>query len=287
MKDDLINMFKEVRNYLLKDGLKHITIKQVNPKGRDVSTNFDITSEQICIDYAIEHKLPVTIHGEELGRTDINNKPSYILYIDPVDGSTNFKRGIEGSAVSIAGVKITDKSVSTENIEYALIGSIATGSYWYAQREEGAIYCGMFSRFKESPIRVSKNTDLNRSVIEMDLDYQLDETAGKQENAELKLNELYTASKLISRVKNLRRNGSTAMGLAYVINGAVDAYVDVREISTPENWLAAHLLVREAGGIFRDMKGKEIKEINMTKSYNYVCCNNQEILEQILETINS
>lgn len=89
-------------------------------------------------------------------------------------------------------------------------------------------------------------------------------------------------------MKHIRRNGSAALGLMQVATGAVDAYIDVRDISTPENWLAAQLLIREAGGIFTDPQGREIEidKLDLTRPYSYVASGNRELHDKILKCLN-
>ena len=97
----LEEIFKIVRNYILKEGYKRTEIVKINPKGEDISTKFDLEVENIVIGYCKKHKLDVKILSEETGEFDLfSTKPEHIFVLDPVDGSTNLKRGIEGSTQS-------------------------------------------------------------------------------------------------------------------------------------------------------------------------------------------
>jgi len=82
------------------------------------------------------------------------------------------------------------------------------------------------------------------------------------------------------RVKFIRRNGSAALGLMEVATGAIDVYIDFRNRLTPENWLAPYLLIKEAGGIFTDFKGKEIAEIKGFREPFSILAAGNKILHQ-------
>ena len=41
-------------------------------------------------------------------------------------------------------------------------------------------------------------------------------------------------------------------------SGGVDAYVDVRDSLSPENYMAAYLIVTEAGGVVSDRFGEPL-----------------------------
>ncbi|MBI3190484.1 hypothetical protein HYZ41_02150 [archaeon] len=284
MLSHLENMFGEVRNYMLTQGYKSLGILGANVKGSDVTAKFDLESENVAINYCKKHGLPVQIWTEEQGIVDVSRDPKYIFIFDPCDGSTNFKNGIEGSAFSAACVPFSKEGIANpKDVVYALIGSVVSGSVLKGSKGKGVTYKGPFNGFKKTVAHTSKNSNIQAARIEIDLDFGLNEAAGvTTEKTKMKrIHRLITTG-----IKNIRRNGSAAMGLSYVPTGAVNAYVDVRDLSTPENWMAAYLLVREAGGVFTDPFGNDIGEVdNMTKPYNYVASGNKKIHRTILERL--
>ncbi|MFA5029115.1 MAG: inositol monophosphatase family protein [Candidatus Methylomirabilota bacterium] len=59
--------------------------------------------------------------------------------------------------------------------------------------------------------------------------------------------------------------------LAAVADGGVDAYVDVRDTLTPENYMAAYLIVAEAGGVITDRHGRPLLPVaSMTQGQSIV-----------------
>lgn len=276
------NMFDCVREYILKEGYKKVAAVRSNPKMKDISTEFDLGAENVAIEYCRSHKLPVKILTEEQGEVDLaSGTPEFILIFDPVDGSTNLKRGIEGSAFSVACLPYSDV-VRPEDVEYALIGSIVSGSVVKCRKGQGVIYRGPFSGKRELSVTTSQNTDLSKAVVGVDLDFGLDESEGFTKE---KPHFMRVIPLIKTGIKNLRRSGSGVLGLSYVSTGALDAYIDVRDISTPENWMAAFLLVREAGGVFTDPFGNNIGQVDMLRAYSYIASGNEDIHRRILEKL--
>ncbi len=287
MLKHLEKIFERVRTYILTKGYKRIEIVRVNPKVTDVSAKFDLEVEDVVINYCKENSLKLRIFTEERGEVNLCKHLDWVLVIDPVDGSTNFKKGIEGSSFNVA-VLPASKKISPKDIQYALIGSLISGSYCQAEKGKGTFYQGFFSGFKKKRVFASKNTKLESACIEIDLDFALNEATTKiNVEAGRKIERILPLIYPKRQIKHLRRNGSAGMGLMEVATGAVDAYIDLRDISTPENWFPAYLLIKEAGGIFTDWHGKEITEVNdLRQPYSYVASGNEILHQKILESLN-
>lgn len=282
----LEKIFSKARKYILEEGYKKIKVIRTNPKATDMSREFDLGTESVVINYCRENNLRIKILTEERGEVNICEDPKWILILDPVDGSTNLKRGIEGSAVSMAVLPAAEL-LQPENVRYALIGSIISGGYCMSEKGKGVFYRGPFSGNKKVRVSTSKNENLETACIEIDFDFALDETTSKI-NIEKgkKIKRILPLIFPERRIKHIRRNGSAAIGLMEVATGAIDAYIDARDISTPENWLAAYLLIKEAGGIFTDLRGKEIAKIkSLAEPYSYIASGNKILHQAILESL--
>jgi len=259
-------MFSLVRKTLLEKRQKLLERVEENPKG-DMAYKFDFKAEEIVVNYCKENfDFPVKILSEESG--EILTKEGQLRYtfvIDPVDGSTNFKRGIEASAFSVA-VFPAEKSFGVQNVEFGLVGNLFTGSVCKAGKGKGCY-------FNDTKAQTSNETDVEKAVIGLDTD------APEKE----KKNRYF---KLLQSVNSIRRLGTAALEVIGVATGALDAHVDIRDELTPENFMATYLLVKEAGGIFTDWKGQELPEIkSMTERFNIVVAGNKELHEKILELI--
>jgi fructose-1,6-bisphosphatase/inositol monophosphatase family enzyme len=69
---------------------------------------------------------------------------------------------------------------------------------------------------------------------------------------------------LLKSFKKVRYIGAASVDLCNVANGAYDAFIDIRDDLTPENFCAAQLVIKEAGGVFTDGLGNEITNFLMT-----------------------
>lgn len=82
---------------LLLEGPAQVSIKS---SASDVVTDIDVAAEELIRD-KIRSEFPShRLVGEELG--DSGNDPDWTWFIDPIDGTTNYARGLPWYAVSIA-----------------------------------------------------------------------------------------------------------------------------------------------------------------------------------------
>ena len=68
--------------------------------------------------------------------------------------------------------------------------------------------------------------------------------------------------------------------------GGLDAYVDVRDALTPENYMAGALLIAEAGGVISDRVGRPLAPVtSMTQSQSVVAAANRTLHAEILAVL--
>lgn len=259
-------MFVETREFLLGEGLRKLATVQTNARG-DVTREFDYLAEERIINHcAREFSDPVRILTEERG--EVQTRPGtahWTLIVDPVDGSENFARGNELSCVSLALLPGADLP-RPEDVAAALVGGIFTGTIFEAEKGAGAWRNGQ-------PIRPSATTSLADAVVTIDFNFKGGPGAPR----------LFP---LLERIKDARRFGSAAFEFAAVASGGVDAYVDARDSLSPENYMAAYLIVSEAGGVVSDRFGKPLLPIrSMTQGQSIVTACTQALHAEILEVL--
>lgn len=187
-------------------------------------------------DYAVEAAVTSTLRrefpdhgilGEEQGQ--VAELDGWAWITDPVDGTTNFSRGIPHFAYTIA-------LYYAEDAYLGLTLQPVTDDLYFAKRGGGATWNGR-------PMHVTDSQSLYESVIALDLGYE-DLRAGQQ---------LDLARAMGHNVESLRIAGSAALGLAHAASGQVDLYVhsDLK----PWDLAAGLLLVNEAGGTVSDRDG--------------------------------
>jgi myo-inositol-1(or 4)-monophosphatase len=266
MLDHLENMFKEVRSFLLKDGIKMNRILGKNPKG-DVTKEFDLRAEEIVVEYCKKNSLPVEIVSEESGTIKITDAPEYKFILDPVDGSNNFSRGVEFVGFSVAVLK--QGPIILDNVKFGLVGNVFTGTVYKAEKGKG-------SYSNNGTIKSSSENVLSRSSLAIAIEPDI-----------TKKQKIDRVIPLMKKSNHIRRGGSVALEISNVASGGYDGFVDVIDKCTPENFFAAYLILKEAGGVFTDASGKEIvkEELDMATGYNVVASGNKELHRQILDSL--
>ena len=259
-------MFAEARQFLLGEGLRKLATVQTNARG-DVTKEFDYLAEECIINFcAREFPDPVRIWTEERGEVRTRPGPArWTLIVDPVDGSVNFARGNELSSVSLALLP-GEEVPRPDAVTAALVGGIFTGTIYEAEVGSGAWRNGQ-------PIRPSATTKLADALISIDFHF----------GASPSVSRLYP---LLQSIKDTRRFGSGAFEYVVVASGGVDAYVDVRDTLSPENYMAAYLIVAEAGGVTSDRFGKPLAPIrSMTQGQSIVAAATPALHAAILEAL--
>ncbi|END2488973.1 TPA: inositol-1-monophosphatase [Vibrio vulnificus] len=214
------------------------TLKGTN----DFVTNVDKEAETIIID-TIKSSYPEhCIVAEENGL--INGKDKDVQWIiDPLDGTTNFVKGLPHFAVSIA-VRIKGKT------EVACVYDPMLNELFTAQRGAGA-------QLNNARIRVKQPKDLQGAIIATGFPFK------QKQHSE---SYFKIMSEMFVEVADFRRAGSAALDLCYVAAGRVDGYFELG--LKPWDIAAGELIAREAGAIITDFAGgtEYIKSGNVVAS---------------------
>lgn len=198
----------------------------------DFVTAVDRAVEKILIEEISERFPEHKFLGEETGST--GNQDSDIEWIiDPIDGTTNFVRGIPHFAISI-GCKINGR------IEHGLILDPMKDDEFSASRGDGA-------RLNGKRIRVSDAKSLQGALIATGIPFG---GINKEHiHAYLQCSE----DLLNCDTAGIRRLGAASLDLAYLAAGRYDGFYEMNL----NIWdiAAGVLIVREAGGLVTDLSG--------------------------------
>ena len=263
MLELLEQLFRKVRAYMQSERFDRYLVYSQSTE--HTTMQFDREAEDIIISELIESGHSFEIITEERPTFSTSNEPSYRIIIDPVDGSTNVSRGIPTAGVSLA-VLSTDEPITPQNVQWALVGELYSGTVYQAQRAWGAFCNG-------HRCQVSETSQLEQCLAGMNFD-------GRDPEVFRKL--------LVEHppINNIRRSGSSSMDIVYVANGAYDAYIDIGDILTAESFLAPLSIVLEAGGIVTDQYGKPLRPIsNLTEGYSLVVAGTKELHTELLTRI--
>lgn len=198
------------------------------------ATNIVTTNDLLSQKYLME-KLSVILPGsgfycEEEGVCDCDKE--YVWIIDPIDGTTNYSRGIADCGISVA-------LLHNKKAVLGVVRSIFNNDVYYAIRGKGAYYNG-------KPICVSQNP-FNRSILCTAMSLY------KKEHAKVCDNIIYET---YMQCNDVRRFGSCAMELCYIATGRCELYFEIRVF--PWDYAAGYLILSEAGGIVRGLGDEEL-----------------------------
>lgn len=211
-------------------GFENRTELATEAKGaNDYVTHIDKEAEKAIIQKIQQSYPNHSFLGEESGETD-GSENEFQWIIDPLDGTTNFVKGIPHFAVSIA-------LLHKGRLEQAVVFDPIRGELFTASRGQGAQLNGY-------RIRASKPKDMSETILATGLPFK-----NKAQFGEYAL----SLNKIFHECGDVRRAGSAALDLAYVAAGRHDGYWE-RGV---KSWdiAAGELIVREAGGLVTDFKG--------------------------------
>ncbi|MEW6992371.1 inositol-1-monophosphatase [Colwelliaceae bacterium 6441] len=228
---------------------------EIESKGtNDFVTNVDVAAEQAIIETIRKSYPEHSIVGEETGVSQgADNDFQWI--IDPLDGTTNFVKGIPHFAVSIA-LKVKGK------LDQAVIFDPIRGELFTASRGKGAQLNGF-------RIRVKQNKEITGAILATGFPFKCKQHMPAYMN-------MFQA--LFEKTADMRRAGSAALDLAYVAAGRVDGFFEIG--LKPWDTAAGELLIIEAGGLVTDFTGGH----NHGTSGNIVA-SSPRLLKEILKDI--
>lgn len=196
---------------------------------RDFATATDFAIEDAVRDLLARETPEIGFLGEERGHT--GNSERYWC-LDPIDGSTNFSRGLPDYGVSLALIED----------ETPVFGTIALPAHGerYITRDGSA-------HLNNDPIKVAPTSELRESVVSMG-DFATG--SGSDEKNQRRLAMLGQLGAAVGRVRML---GSAATDLAWLAAGRLDAVVI--DANHPWDVAAGVALARASGAVVTHIDG--------------------------------
>lgn len=205
------------------------TVKVVDKDRFDYSTEVDRAAEAEIVKELKRAYPDHAIHGEESGKSGHSR---YTWVIDPLDGTSNFMRGLPHFAVSIA---LLEDGVPLHGVIYDPVRD----ELFTASKGAGAF-------LNDRRIRVSQRNNLDGALLCTGFPFRQRRRLG---------NQLRMVKVLLEQAEDLRRTGSAALDLSYVASGRLDGFFEYGLM--PWDIAAGILMVREAGGTCVDFEGGE------------------------------
>lgn len=235
--------------YYFESSLEHNEKEDKSPV-----TKADLDAEEIIIKELKDVTPQYNIISEE--SDEINNNSEYTWVVDPLDGTTNFARGLPVFATTLALLK-------GDNIVLAVTYNPITNSKFSAQAGNGSFWNGV-------KMKVSDQEKFEKSIV----------TLGRARDEESKKRTLAAFSSIYFK-SHQRILGSSALELAWVASGRIEAFVCIGL----NNWdvAAGILLVKEAGGKITNFDGEDVV---LSRDKDFLASNGK-IHEELLEILNS
>jgi fructose-1,6-bisphosphatase/inositol monophosphatase family enzyme len=187
----------------------------------DMVSDADRDAEKLIRGILEQRRPQDAILGEEGGSTSGESGLRWI--VDPLDGTTNYLYGRPEWSVSVA-------VESAQGVIAGVVHDPSRGETFSAMRGQGA-------KLNGEEIRASALDDLSRALISTGFSYLPEE----------RLLQSRALGAVLPRVRDVRRNGSAAIDLAWVACGRADGYYEVPIMVWDR--AAGLLLVEEAGGL--------------------------------------
>jgi myo-inositol-1(or 4)-monophosphatase len=197
--------------------------------GRDLVSEADLASERLIRERLTRARPGDGFLGEEGGGQEGTSGLHWI--VDPLDGTVNFLFAIPQWCVSVA---VADELG-------ALAGAVfdpCRNELFLATRDGPPL-------LNDSPIEASSREDLATAMVATGLAYDTDTRAAQAD----------VLTRVIPRVRDIRRFGSAALDLAWTAAGRYDAYFE-RSVK-PWDIAAGTLICERAGLIVRELPEHE------------------------------
>jgi len=230
--------------------------------GGDITMRVDAEAEKSIMDLVKGQVDDVKFVAEEAGEVGAAGS-GWTVVIDPIDGSSNYARGLPFYCTSIAVLEWP----SLEDVKYGLVRNLISEESYFAERGRGAERDG-------TPIKTSKVTALSDSCVGIDMSKASRATVER-------------LVPLIAAVRKPAHFGANALEQAFLADGKIDAFVDIRDRMRVVDFAAGYLIAREAGAVFSDPRGKPVNtKVSLSEKFNVVASANPKLQELILKRLN-
>ena len=207
-------------------------------------------------------KIPDTrIVSEEAG--DIGPRDAArVVVVDPLDGSSNYQRGVPFYCSSVGVVE----GRTLSSLRHALIRDLVNGDVYFAEKGHGA------SRNGRS-IRTSKVKSLGAAVAGIDV-------------SRAPASVVRSLAGLVSSVGRQVHFGANALELCLLAEGKIDVVVDVRGRARLVDVAGGLLIAGEAGAVISTPRGSPLNpRLSSGSRFDFVASANEELHRLVLREL--
>lgn len=233
-------------------------------EGGDITFAIDERAEAFMETFLAERAPDVAFYSEDRGLVAPRERASWVLVVDPIDGTRPAMAGLESACVSVAAARLdSDRDARMGDVVSGCVMEIKSGRAFVAERGAGL----------DPAPALSANRDLSRMFWAYGL-------RGRPVRAIAEvLGELIDASSVGGATFDL---GSATYDMTRIVTGQLDAYVEpgpriVAEVpgmreefervgdgvvlnNSPYDLAAAALILEQAGAVVTDAHGAALAE---------------------------
>jgi myo-inositol-1(or 4)-monophosphatase len=230
--------------------------------GGDITMKVDADAEKSIIELVGGQVSDVRFVAEEAGVVGPSGA-RWTVIIDPIDGSANYARGLPFYCTSIAVLE----GPTLEDVRYGMVRNLISEETYFAEKGQGAERDG-------KPIRTSKAKKIKDSCVGIDMSKASRATVER-------------LVPLIAAVRKPAHFGANALEQAFLADGKVDAFVDIRDRMRVVDFAAGYIIAREAGAVLSDGEGRPVStRVSLEEKFNVVASCNATLQERILKILN-
>jgi myo-inositol-1(or 4)-monophosphatase len=262
--------------------------------GGDITFAIDERAETFMERFLAERAPDVAFYSEDRGLVSPSGDASWVLVVDPIDGTRPAMAGFEAACVSVAAARLdSNREAAMGDVETGCVIEIKSGRAFVAERGGG--------------LEPTPSLSANRDLSHMFWAYGL---RGRPVRAIAEvLGELIDASSVGGGTFDL---GSATYDMTRIVTGQLDAYIEpgpriVAEVpgmreefermgdgvvlnNSPYDLAAAALILEEAGAVVTDASGEPLADRPLLGSgaefqLSCVAAANEELHEAIIREL--
>jgi myo-inositol-1(or 4)-monophosphatase len=232
-KDIAVLLAREAGELIVAGREGTVEVADTKSSSVDIVTVVDSASEEHIFRRLEELRPGDGFLGEE-GRTR-DSTTGITWVVDPIDGTVNFLYNLPHYAVSIAAVS-GNPTPGSWQVEAGVVFNPVTGEMFSAARGEGSFLGGQRLQISDPP-------PVAQALLATGFAYS---SAVRKEQARVMMG-------LLPEFRDIRRQGTASLDMAYVACGRVDLYFE--RTLMPWDHAAGELIVTEAGGVIEGLAG--------------------------------
>lgn len=250
LMDDVIALVKQASQIMLRSDF------EITEKGNVVNI---VTSADIAVQAFLEEKLTLLLPGSAFVGEEGNEKAQeaeHLWIVDPIDGTTNFARGLGQSGISVA-------LAHNGKVVLGVVYNPFKDELFHAIAGQGA-YCN------------GKRLEATRRPFGSGLFC----TAWSAYNKALAPKCMAVMEEVYAQCNDFRRFGVCSLELCYLAQGKCDLYFEIRLF--PWDYAAAGLILQEAGGVITGLDGGPAA---LDRTCPIIAANSPENHEKLLKIV--